>query len=174
MRLDARVHSVAEPIGANVNKLRHLTREEISAMSMSTNLYVKKSGRIEYPDYIEHPVMLLSEKLKKIMSKYQKDAIFKTVILIDKDLKRQKIYYLISAPCIDCAAEETTYDARGNVKELVIDQEKVGHARIFFAEKNGQRLLVRLDVAESILRRDANGVWFERVRVTAKERGADK
>jgi len=132
------------------------------------NLYVKKSGRIEYPDCIENPVMLLSEKLKRVIGIYQKDAVFGAVTLIEKETNRQEIYYTVSAPRIGCASNETAYDARGKVKELVIDQEKAGQARVFFAEGNGQRLIVRLDVAESILRRDPYGVWFEKVKVKTK------
>jgi len=165
MRQDPRVHNVAEPTGAIVSKLRHITREEMDAISIPPNMYVKKGSTIEYPDYIESPIMLVSEKLKRIMSKYQKDAIFKAAILMEKDINRQETYYMISAPRIECASDESTYDTHGRIKELVLDQEKVGHARIFFAIGCEQRVFVRLDVAESILRRDSNGVWFERMKV---------
>ena len=162
------MHNVAEPVGANVNRLRHMAGHEINAFSVPTKLYVKKKGRIEYPDFIENPVMLLSEKLKGIMSKYQKDAVFEAVMLIEKETRRQETYYMISAPRIECASDETTYDSRGNIKELILDQEKVGHFRIFFACGNERQILVRLDVAESILRRDPYGVWFERIKVRSK------
>ena len=168
MRQDPRVRNVAKPEGARVNELRHLTRAEIDAISIPPNLYVKNSKKAEYTDYIEEPVMLLSEKLKKIMSKYQKDAIFKAAILMGKDTSRQETYYLISAPGIRCASEGTTYDTRGNVKDLVIDKEKVVPARIFFTEGYERRIIVRLDVAESILRRDPNGIWFEKVKAISE------
>jgi len=169
MRQDPRVHNVAKPVGEKVAMLRHITRDEMNTASIPTNLFVQNGGKAEFPDFIEDPVMLVSEKLKKVMSKYQKDAVFKTVVLIERETNRHEVYYLISAPRIDCASCETTYDARGNFKELVIDQDKVGHARIFFPVGNERRILVRLDVAESILRRHPYGVWFERIRVMPEE-----
>ena len=169
MRQDPRVYNAAEPTGADISGLRHMTREEINAVSMPINLYIKNTKAAEFPDYIEKPLMLVSEKLKKIMSKYQKDVIFKTVILIEKGTNRQEIYYLISAPQIDCASGETTYDKRGNINDLVIDEKKIGGARIFFTGKNEKLILVRLDAAESILRRDSNGVLFEKCKAVNAE-----
>lgn len=32
------------------------------------------------------------------------------------------------------------------------------------------KLMVRLDIAESILRREANGIWFEPVKVAGRSR----
>jgi len=165
MRQDARVTGAAVPVGDAVEELRHMGRVGIGAIPTTLPLYVSEAGDVEYPDYIESPLMLVSEILKKIMGKYQKDVIFKTVVLIEKGKNRQELYYLTSAPKIDCASDETVYDARGDVKELVLDREKIGHARIFCADGYERQLLVRLDAAESILRRDPDGVWFEKVRL---------
>ena len=146
-------------------KLHKLTRSQIDNISLTKILYVKERAyNSEYSDYLE-TYMLVSEKLKRIMSKYQSNAIFKTVVLIERKINRQEIYYLISAPLIQCASDQTVYNKQGQVKEFVLDEEKVGHARIFKADNYENHVLVRLDVAESILRRDSYGVSFDRVTI---------
>ena len=164
MYQDVRVSNVAELIPGSL-KLHTLTREQIKNISITKTLYVKDRNNNEYPDYLESEGMLVSEKLKRIMSKYQRDAIFKTVVLIEKKTNRQEIYYLISPPIIECASEETVYDRRGSIVEFVLDKEKVGYTRIFCVRNYGNRIFVRLDVAESILRREPYGVSFVKVNV---------
>ena len=168
MHQDERVKNVAE-LEPGSQRLSALNRQQIDEISMTKILYVKESGYNEYPDYIEAGGRLVSEKLKRIMSKYQRDVIFKTAMLIEKNINRQEIYYLISPPQIECAAAETVYDRQGNVERFVLDEHKVGHTRIFCAVNYGNHIFVRLDVAESILRRDSYGVSFEKVNVSPKE-----
>lgn len=56
------------------------------------------------------------------------------------------------------------------MQNFVLDVEKVGRRAIFLAKDFNRRLIVRLDVAESILRREANGIWFEPVKVSGRSK----
>jgi hypothetical protein len=161
MRMDPRVTGAAK-LAAGSPNLRAYTREQIQEISKTMILYVGENQDNQYPDIMEETGILVSEKLKRIMSKYQRDAIFKTVVLMDKKTNRQAIYYLMSPPQIECASDKTVYDRRGHIEEFVLDEEKVGHARIFCAQNYRDRVFVRLDVAESILRRVPYGVSFEK------------
>lgn len=133
--------------------------------------YVKEHRglELEYADYLEHPVLLIAEKLRNILQKYQTDAVFQRVMLIEKETGKQSPYCFMSPPVIACAhKEESRFDVRGNVAELVLDADRVEKRRIFLAEDYHKELLVRLDVAESILRRDSNGIWFEPVKIAGR------
>ena len=163
LKKDKRLSGVAEPtnLGCLVNK----SRDELDkAPALSS--YLKWSGKA-YPDYIDYPVMLVSEKIKNIMEKYQGDAYFKTVVLIEKENNRQLIYYHIRPPLIDCIAKEP--GCGKETKEITLDRVKVGNARIFSAKEKTNDLFVRLDVAESILRREPDGICFEKVEVINKQ-----
>lgn len=117
---------------------------------------------IEYPDYIASPIPLIAEKLYTILKKYQQDALFHQVVLIEKDTGKQKNYYMMLPPIIESAnKEKTVYDRVGNVLDFVLGTECIGRNRIFRVRELKNQIAVRLDVAESILRRDANGIWFE-------------
>lgn len=143
--------------------------EDIDKVSV---LYVKESHglSIDYADYLEKPVRLTAEKFYKIMQKYQQDMVFHRITLIERETGKQKPYYFIRPSEIICAdKEESVYDSVGNIKDFVLDIKKVGNRKIFVAGDYRKKLLVRLDVAESILRRDANGIWFEPVKISGKE-----
>lgn len=143
--------------------------EDIDKVSV---LYVKKSHGlcIDYADYLERPFPLAAEKFHNIMQKYQKDMVFHRITLIERETGKQKPYYFIMPPEIICAdKEESVYDSAGNIKDFVLDVKKAGNRKIFIAGDYRKQLIVRLDVAESILRRDADGIWFEPVKIGRKE-----
>lgn len=153
-------------------ELLRLKQENIKHGSITSMVYIKgNSGLItEYADYYETPIPLIGERFQKIAQKYQPDAVFHRVILVEKQTGEQRPYYLLLPPEIECADKgESIYDDAGNIEKFVLEEEKVGRQRIFVAKDYKKKLIVRLDVAESILRRGSNGIWFEPI-LTAKGR----
>jgi len=148
--------------------LTEITKEKISKLTSASVVYVKKNYGlgIEYPDYLERPIPLIADKLKKILQKYQREVLFHRVMLIEKEAGLQMPYFLMMPPEIICAdSKKTQYDAGGNVQNFVLDLEKAEKYKIFLAKDYKQQIIVRLDVAESILRRNVNGIWFEPVKI---------
>lgn len=139
------------------------TSGRIESVRKTEIIYVKEDSYNEYPGYIETPIKLISGKIKRIVSKYQQDIVFKPAILVEKESNRQEEYHIMALPEIECAADSSICDADGNIKEFVLDEEKVKHLRFFIAKDCRSYILVRLDLAESILRRGAYGIWFEEV-----------
>ena len=139
---------------------------------VSKIIYVKNEllKKIDYPDLIEMPILLISEKLKSLMTKYQKNIWMRTIVLIEKETNQQRIYYAVYPPRLACASIKSTYDFNNQFKKFILDEKKVGYNRIFIAEGMEKSLIVRLDVAESILRRKSNGIIFEEVE---NEKGDD-
>ena len=126
---------------------------------------------IEYPDYIEKPIPLIADKFRSILKKYQPDTIFHRVMLTEKKAGVQKPYHLMVPPVIECADPlESIYDKAGNISEFVLDADCVQMNRIFRIKELKNQIAVRLDVAESILRRDAGGIWFEPIKIAERNR----
>lgn len=148
---------------------------EFSAVGvMETSIiYVREDSGlwVEYADYLEKPVPLIADRFQKILQKYQQDLAFRRVIFIEKEAGKQTPYCMMSPKKIVCADREASqYDSRGNVQDFVLNLEKAGSEKIFLAEDYGRQLVVRLDVAESILRRESNGIWFEPVKTAGRSR----
>jgi hypothetical protein len=165
---ERQIHTVGKLASASQRgsvSLANLTRKEIERITHTMSFYVQDAFQIEYPDLIQAGRLLVSGKLKAIMSQYQSDVIFKPLMLIEEKKKRQELYYLTAAPLLEGVVTETKQEHPEYRTKDVVDEAKAGNARIFSTGKYGRQLYVRLDVAESILRRDPYGVWFEKVRV---------
>lgn len=164
---DKRLQNVVQIIQP-IRHLEHPVIEQGKDILKPMIVSVKEHPRNVYPDYMDEPLRLISEKFKRMMSKYQPDIIFRTVVLLEMKTNRQKVYHLMAAPEIECAAAESARNLKGHVEQFVLDEEKVGANRIFCASDYGNRLIVRLDVAESILRRTPDGIWFEKATTTER------
>jgi len=146
---------------------------EKSSKALDLNIYpkpilvsVKTTGHYEYPDYFETPLMMISEKLKRIISKYERTITFQTAVLMNREQSHQEVYYVMNVPELDIASAEYKRDRlSGKKPELILIEENIKNARIFKIKDAGNQLIIRLDVAESLLRRGASGIIFEKIKV---------
>ena len=143
---------------------KHLDLNPYSSDSILISVESNKNN--EYPSYIETPVMLIGEKFKKIMSKYQPGIAFKMALLLEREREHQEVYYAMTVPRVDCLIDNVPRDPHGFVKELILDEAKIGNHRIFRVKGYKEQLVVRLDVAESLLRRGASGISFNKIKTS--------
>jgi hypothetical protein len=123
--------------------------------------YIKEQAHPQYIDFIEHPLPLVTDKVKSLLEKYQPNSFFKPVILADLRRMRQEVYWLMIPPSISCLAAESVFNADGTLEQMVLDSGKIGRMRVFSIKGIMENyIIVRLDVAESLLRRDAAGITF--------------
>ncbi|ANU48254.1 hypothetical protein ADH76_11550 [Enterocloster clostridioformis] len=143
-----------------------LNREQRRDKNTPFILYVENLGlSCQYSDYLLQPFPMIGERIQGVMGKYQRDISFSRFILMDKETGLQHHYYGITAPEIDCACdEEPDGGSLGDKAEPVIDMDKTGGTAIFRTKQFKDALFVRLDAAESILRREPEGIWFTPVR----------
>lgn len=128
------------------------------------SISITKSSLDEYTDFIETPVPLASDRLKQILEKYDPDIFLKPVVLADMKHMAQDLYWLMVPFSMDCLSLKSEFNKDGTIKKLVIDEEKAGPLKIF--KIDGIRedfIIVTLDVAESILRRDFTGIRLKRM-----------
>jgi len=158
MQQDNRLFNLPKPIPGSPN-LRRMTNEQISDSSAKILvLLIDESGHNEYPDYLEDIGMLVRENVLDVLTMYQKDLVYRMVILTELKKQRQETYYLVSVPQILCLSSEPTLDLQYPPRRFILDKEKVGSAKVFCDDHYGKQLIVHLDVAERILRRDSYGV----------------
>lgn len=143
----------------NINLLNAHKIEDV------TTLYVNGDENTSYLDVLDDKLYLISEDLQEILQKYAPAAIFKMVFLIDFDHDQQGNYYLPIFEEVEALSEESEFNLdKSVIKKLVLDAEKIKGKKIFKIKESDKTLIVvRLDVAESILRRDFEGICLERV-----------
>jgi hypothetical protein len=131
---------------------------------LNLQFQIREQDTTEYVDFIEKPVPLLSDRGKQIIEKYVPKLYVKSVVLKDMKQLRQELYWLIVPPRIDCLSEQSEFYKDGTLKRLVIDESKAAPYKIFKVEGIMEEyILIRLDVAESLLRRDFTGIRLKKV-----------
>jgi hypothetical protein len=132
-----------------------------------TVFYVKAEEDSNYLDIIDRQLYLVSDKLKKIIEKYVPNTIFKRIILIDQKHERQENYFLPIFEEVEALSSKSEFNLdKSVIKKLVLDGEKVKGKKIFkIKESQKTMIVVRLDAAESILRRYFTGIRFEKIQI---------
>ena len=128
---------------------------------------VKCDDETEFLDILDRKLFLISEEMKKIIEKYDSGIIFKTIPLIDLPHERQENYYLPIIEELDCLSENSEFNLNSTiVKKIILKKEKIKEKKIFKIKESSKTLIViRLDVAESLLRRNFKGICLERLEI---------
>lgn len=128
---------------------------------------VKCTEETEFLDILDRNLFLISEKMKKIIEKYAPDILFKTIPLIDLTYNKQENYYLPIFEEVEALGKNAELNLNKTVvKKIILDKEKIKGKKIFKIKESSKALVVvRLDVAESLLRREFKGMSLERLEI---------
>lgn len=142
---------------------------ELNAHKMDDTiiLNVKSDPDTCFLDILDRQIYLTSDRLKKLLEKYESNIIFKTIPLIDLENQRQENYYLPIFEEIEALSSNSEFSLdKSVIKKLILDQKKIENKKIFKIKEGINTLIVvRLDVAESILRRDFIGIHLEKIEI---------
>lgn len=95
------------------------------------------SQKVNYIDYLNTPIILISEKIKKVFSMYDKSLLYKYFCILNNQTSEYGNYYV---PIVNTQKEIN------------------GKCIVKLEQQKGEFIVVRLDVAESLLRRNVRGV----------------
>lgn len=128
---------------------------------------IKCNEETEFLDILDTQLFLISEDMKKIIEKYNVDIIFKIIPLIDLSHERQENYYLPIIEELNCLSEKSEFNLyKTEIKKIILNSEKIKGKKIFKIKESSKTLIVvRLDVAESLLRREYKGIYLERLEI---------
>ncbi|HEX3075530.1 MAG TPA: hypothetical protein VHQ24_01540 [Lachnospiraceae bacterium] len=112
-----------------------------------------------FVDILATPIFLLTEKIKKLLSMFEPNLNFKEFILLDQGHGRTETYYMPTLEEIDCLSEKSEFSRmHSELARIVLDREKIQDKAIFtIAGVDRRYVIARLDVIESMIRRDATG-----------------
>ncbi len=129
-------------------------------------VYVKDKKFSFYPDVIDIPTFLVSQKVKEVFTSYDFSIIIKCVILTGEASDTKKVYWMPLMDCIDCMAPETEYDKDGSLKKLVLKEAVIKNKKIFrVANLKECPVVINLDIAESLLRRFLSGIRLTKIEI---------
>ena len=145
--------------------IRDINREDEHRISDTVIFYVKAKVDSSYTDVLDSQLYLVTENLKNIIEKYDTDIAFKFIPLIDSENKRQENYFLPVFEEVEALSPNSVFNLNKTViKKIILDDKKIKGKKVFKIKESVKPLIVvRLDAAESILRRNFKGIKLERL-----------
>ena len=141
-------------------------KEEAVQLNDTTVLYAVGKQDEVYSDFIENPVYMVSEIVKVVFNMYEDDLIFKKVAILNKEARTQESYYHVLTDHIEALSDRTQFYPDGREKKIILDNYKIGFHKVFQLKGvKSEQLIINLDVVESLLRRNVQGIIFEEIEV---------
>lgn len=118
-------------------------------------------------DLMTDPLVLVSEKVKKCLSLYEPNMPFKEIVLLDRTKRVAQNYFVPTLAEIDCLTKNSEYtNWNYDLKYIELEKRKLRDKAIFTIKgPQKQKIVIRLDAAESLLRRGAKGLMLKEVEV---------
>lgn len=147
-----------------------LSGEDFKNLPECSIAYYEYNPQTERPAILSAPTFMVNETIKKVIEMYDDTVRFKSLIVLPHDLgmvpQASVTYGIPYLRRYDCIHEDSVIMPEGTIKKLVLDHKKFPNTDIFQIENTVQNIIiVSLRMAESISRRGAYGVVFERVEV---------
>ena len=130
----------SENIPRNIDALN----ERFYEMPREFVLEIEKTKNFIFPDLMMNVYPLISERFREVLILFDIEIFIKRVILIDKESRDMKIYYLLYTKNL------LNTDFNNFFKAVREENEKIS-------------FIVNLDFAESLIRRDVKGIEFVEV-----------
>lgn len=121
--------------------------------------YYPNSLDVEKPDILYSPAFLVSDRLKRLLEKYDSKMRFKGIRCYpqDYDDPESLLYWWPSLDKIDCMSDKTEKYSNGLIHRLVIRPDKTQGKPILMVGGTIETIvLVSMELTESMLRR---GMW---------------
>lgn len=135
----------------------HRVKERQLPDAMAFPIENKQNG--EFPAVIDQEVYLVNTQVKEVLSQYDWNLASSPVMFNDLNQCQQHLCWLLDIKAADCLAGETLFNPDRTLRKLVIDEGKASHMPVFrIGGILEEYVAVRLDVAESLLRRDIYGL----------------
>ncbi|MMZ57270.1 hypothetical protein D1872_191890 [compost metagenome] len=127
-------------------------------------VYVKAEGDFEYSCIIDRPVLLVSDEFKRVICEFDPQMEYKAVVVMDLERQLQFPYFIMNLRDVSCNSRHDSFPGAGRIDDLVIDEKQINEQAIFkITYYRSSYLVVRLDVAEHLLRKSLYGLKLKRI-----------
>ena len=163
---DIRIHNKFRFRDIESTTRREFAPEEFDQIQDISVLFTLGDIDSLYPDVVDAPVFMVSDTLKKLLAAYDTEVLYRRVMLNQAKEGIQKKYWLLLTKKLDCLDKRSEHYPNGWDKRIVLNRERIGKRRVFKVEGlQTPRVFVNLEVAESILRREFEGILLRPVEV---------
>lgn len=128
-------------------------------------LQMETKDNTEYADFLTEPFCMVSNMVKYVLQKYEPCLKFTDLYLFDKKNKITFEYYIPQIKEFTCLTKRSVTAFQGTQLTYgELDLSQLGDHSIFYlAEMKKKHIVIRSDLAESLLRRGFYGVTFQKL-----------
>ena len=116
---------------------------------------VEAHQQMVFTDVTTFPCFLISEKVKEILQKYDPFIPYARMIFYDKKRSKSKAYYFPFLEEMEAGIEK----GGNSTQQSIVNQKVIFKLR----EENQTKIIVRLDLLESMLRREVIGIGVREI-----------
>lgn len=137
------------------------TVESAASIPERNIVYCDSEEKQEFIDILDGQLCLVSKTVRNVFRMYEKGITYKFFCFLNNITGEYANYYAPIIPATYCLAEGIPVQKN----DIKIKQEAISEASIFRAENQEKEIIVvRLDVAESLLRRNLQGIELIRLK----------
>ena len=132
-----------------------------------TLLDVNMSQNTIFPDILSNPFFLLSKDIARLVNKYEPGIKMIGVNIFSRKYRIFLPYFLPILPVINCLSIQSEF-INGDIdirRGVIIEKETTNRALFQLAGIKKQRVIIRLDLLESILRRVPVSIRVQEIEV---------
>ncbi|SUA98375.1 Uncharacterised protein [Paenibacillus thiaminolyticus] len=172
LMVDERVKNRVEPAAMSPLQVTDILTETQGQKQQEASLFlaVHTDPHTVYPDFLEFPLPLVSDRMKALLEQYMPGLEWRAAILTDFQQARQDVYWLLRPPMEDCLSAQTEWYPNQTLKRLVLRQGEVESPVFRIKGLIEPHIYIHLAVAESLLRRFFTGIRVQRVEMEAGRR----
>lgn len=145
--------------GKVMESLRRLPDREIFRVETGENT--------AFIDYMSDPFVMVSDRMKKCLSLFEPNMLFREIVLLDGERRAVQNYFVPFFPELECLTEKSEYtNWNYDLKYIELDESKLRDKAVFTLKgPQKQNTIIRLDAVESLLRRGSEGFMLKEVEV---------
>ncbi|GAS83223.1 hypothetical protein [Paenibacillus amylolyticus] len=148
-----------EPVGELQRRAWSQAFQNSNIDLTAISLNVRGGVHVDYTDYMEHPIPLVSDRLLEVLTLYQPRLKRRAAVLTDRERMTQETYWAIHPPELaNVLSPHTKRRMDGSLEQLVLRREMAEVPLFQLVDLRETVMIVNLALAESILRRDITGV----------------
>lgn len=140
---------------------KELCRKEEHKIPQRNIVFATSERKLDFLDVLDDQIFLVTDKVKKVISIYEPTAVYKTFCILNNRKNEYGLYYAPILPEVNCVY---VTNGLGQKRTLLLDRKKAGIHGFFRATgTEKETTVVRLDAAESLLRREVRGMVLEKI-----------
>ena len=145
--------------------VRNIDKGNSSKLPHRILLNIHNNPHVFFTSIISEPIFLVTQEIRDTIKLYDKTIAYKQVVLLNMENALTKLYFMPIFEKVDCLSRESILNrTRSVIYDAVLRKNSIKDQAIFqIGDANGVHIVARLDLVESILKREGRGIFLQTV-----------